>query len=90
MSAHIAALESTIERLKAGEKVPDAEFERLRRLRRSPEDLERDRAIARGLVVAKGDAGSIGWKEALFGSREHSKARAVYEQRDLESGEFVP
>ena len=92
ISAHIDLLQSCVQRLKAGERISDDELQRIRQFGRTAEELERDRAVARGLVRTQGDGTeSIGWREALLGGRgKESKVREVYEQQDLEKGMFPP
>ncbi|TCD69420.1 hypothetical protein EIP91_007767 [Steccherinum ochraceum] len=92
---HVDAHVALLERLRsASSRLPEAEvreeLERIRRtFRRSAEELERDRAVARGLVRVEGEGReSIGWKEALLGGAAGAvgggERREAYERADLE------
>jgi len=89
VSAHIALLESTTARLRAGESIPEAEWSRIRKFGEkslSSEEMERERAVARGLVRTEGEKESIGWKEALLGSRKgREEVESRYEKMDIEN-----
>ncbi|THH17458.1 hypothetical protein EUX98_g9128 [Antrodiella citrinella] len=90
VSAHIALLESTVARLRAGDRLPDDELDRVLRFGEkslSQEEMERARAVARGLVRTEGEKESIGWKEALLGSRKagRTEVEAKYEKIDMEN-----
>ncbi|CAL1711778.1 unnamed protein product [Somion occarium] len=79
---HIALLESTIQRLKSGETVPEKDFERLKKFSRDP---ELDRAAARGFETKE----NIGWWEVVFGKKrldtESARQRSEeWDRRDLE------
>ncbi|KAH8103512.1 hypothetical protein BXZ70DRAFT_735097 [Cristinia sonorae] len=96
ISAHISLLESTLARLQSSSssrtsasehgkerfELSEEEWERMKRFGRTQEELERDRAAARGWVV--GGMRSVGWREALLGGRREEKVREDYERRDLE------
>ena len=79
IQTHIALLESTVQRLRAGEDVPEIEFERIEKLK-SEERL--DRGVARGVKVEGGE--TIGWREVLLG-RKGSEV-SEWEKKDLENG----
>lgn len=66
--------------MRAGEKIPEQEFERVGKFGRNAEELELERLAARGVV----GGGSIGWKEAVFGSQQRGEGE--YERRELEKG----
>ena len=83
---YISLLESTVNRLKAGEVVPERDFDRLRNLAKEPES---DRAAARGLETKD----EIGWWEVVFGRKrpdmEHARQRSEeLDKRDLEKSMF--
>lgn len=80
ISAQISILESTAQRLKSGEVIPDREFERLRRLARSQEipRVSSDEGVERE---------TIGWRDVLLGRKEaESSAADKWDRNDLEKG----
>ncbi|KAL6305077.1 hypothetical protein BKA93DRAFT_779834 [Sparassis latifolia] len=76
ISAQISILESTLQRLRAGERVPDREYERLRKLAFSHEESQPSHAAGKE---------AIGWKEVLLGRKDvEPSVMEEWEHRDLE------
>ncbi|KAI0785802.1 hypothetical protein C8Q75DRAFT_809018 [Abortiporus biennis] len=69
---YISLLESTITKLKSGERIDEKEYQRVKKFGKDLEDLENERNVARGIHVdLKGVGGSgMGWTEVLLGRKE--------------------
>lgn len=78
---YISLLETTIRRIRAGENVPERDFERLRKFAKDP---EADRAASRGLEAKD----EIGWWEVVFGRRRSDMDGARQRSEDLDRRDF--
>lgn len=74
---YISLLETTVQRVRAGESVPERDFVRLRKFAKEPES---DRAAARGLEAKD----EIGWWEVVFGRRRSDMEGARQRSEDLD------
>ncbi|KAA1470445.1 hypothetical protein DENSPDRAFT_879715 [Dentipellis sp. KUC8613] len=78
LGTQISILEEISTRLRAGERIPDAEYTRLRRLGHEGEVLEKDRK----------EEEDIGWRDMLFGRTETAQEKQgaeEWDRRDLEN-----
>ena len=78
--ARIQLLEDVVLRLRAGQVVPQSDFDLIHRLARDP---GADRAAARGTEAM----GTIGWREVLLGRKDVNSAQTEYwDAKDWEEG----
>lgn len=79
-TARVKLLEDTAQRLRAGQDVPQSDFDLIDKMAREPGV---DRAAARGTEPL----GSIGWREVLLGRKDGNSAQTEYwEAKDWEEG----
>ncbi|KZT03916.1 uncharacterized protein LAESUDRAFT_761511 [Laetiporus sulphureus 93-53] len=90
LSAQISILESTVGRLRAGERIPPPELDRVLRLARSQTEEQGEETIVERMREKEGE---IGWKEVFLGRKPRSKEeeetarkrQEMWDLRDLET-----
>ncbi|KAH9949294.1 hypothetical protein B0H21DRAFT_729507 [Amylocystis lapponica] len=82
LTAQLSILESTVQRLRSGEHIPEREFDRLWKLARSPEELPLPAPAASGEEA-------ISWREVLLGQKQTPTSSFTVEEWDRKDLEKV-